>query len=338
MKSHPTIDVAEIRSTFLALQQRICSAVIALEAEVGCAAEFVTDAWQRLEGGDGISCVLEDIRQPTKVFEKAGVNFSHVMGDHLPNSASAARPELEGRSFEALGVSVVMHPHNPFAPTSHMNVRFFIASKAGCDPVWWFGGGFDLTPYYPYVDDCAAWHRAAFELSAPFDARLDAAGHDSVYVRYKHSCDDYFYLKHRQETRGVGGLFVDDLNDGEFDDCFAYINAIGQGYVDAYVPIVRKRCAQAYTDQHKAFQEYRRGRYVEFNLVFDRGTLFGLQTGGRVESILMSLPPKVSWRYDWSPDSDTDEARLADFLRPHDWLDDHAMLQLNGLDTTGETQ
>ena len=247
------------------------------------------------------------------VFEQAGVNFSHVTGGQLPASATAHRPELAGRSFEAMGVSLVIHPQNPYVPTSHANVRFFIAEKEGEEPVWWFGGGFDLTPFYPFKDDVLHWHRTARNLCLPFG--------EDVYPRYKKWCDEYFYIKHRQESRGVGGLFFDDLNTPDFDHCFAFMQAVGAGFSDAYLPIVAKRKDMPFSDRERQFQLYRRGRYVEFNLVWDRGTLFGLQTGGRTESILMSMPPLVRWEYDFHPEPDSPEAALErDFLPVQDWL------------------
>ncbi len=306
------ISSAEVRDYLLALQDRICAA---LETEDG-SARFAEDAWQRENhegagpalGGGGRTRVLER----GAVFEQAGVNFSHVTGASLPPSATASRPELEGRSFEALGVSLVIHPENPHVPTSHANVRFFIAEKEGEAPVWWFGGGYDLTPYYPVHEDVVAWHRVARDACRPFG--------EDVYPRYKAWCDRYFYLKHRGEARGVGGLFYDDLNEGGFDRCFDVTRAVGDSYLDAYLPIVRRRRETPWTDTQRQFQLYRRGRYVEFNLVYDRGTLFGLQSGGRTESILMSLPPLVSWRYNWAPAPGSDEAVLYEFLEPRDWL------------------
>jgi coproporphyrinogen III oxidase len=247
------------------------------------------------------------------VIEKGGVNFSHVFGTQMPASATAHRPELAGRSFEAMGVSLVIHPSNPYIPTSHANVRFFIAEKEGAEPVWWFGGGYDLTPYYGNKDDCRHWHQTAFDACQPFG--------EDIYPRFKKWCDEYFYLKHRDEPRGVGGLFFDDLNELGFDKSFAFMQAVGDSYVDAYRPIMAKRKDTAYGEREREFQLYRRGRYVEFNLVFDRGTLFGLQTGGRTESILMSLPPLVRWEYDWQPEPGTPEAELYDvYLQPCDWL------------------
>ncbi len=297
--------LSQVRQFLLSLQDDICSA---LESEDG-QARFITDEWQREEGGGGRSRVIAD----GAVFEKGGVNFSHVSGASLPPSATAARPELAGRSFQAMGVSLVIHPHNPYVPTSHANVRLFVAEKPGEDPVWWFGGGFDLTPYYANYDDCVAWHQTAAEACAPFG--------EAVYPRFKQWCDDYFYLKHRNEARGVGGLFFDDLNEWDFDTCFAYMRAVGEAYIQAYLPIVQRRRHTEYGERERQFQLYRRGRYVEFNLVYDRGTLFGLQSGGRTESILMSLPPLAAWHYDYSPEPGSPEAALTDeYLQPRDWL------------------
>ncbi|EEW09515.1 coproporphyrinogen III oxidase, aerobic [Vibrio mimicus VM573] len=245
------------------------------------------------------------------VFEQGGVNFSHVFGEQMPGSATAHRPELAGRRFEAMGVSLVMHPKNPYVPTSHANVRFFIAEKEGEAPIWWFGGGFDLTPFYPFVEDCQFWHQTAKNLCAPFGAE--------IYNEHKAWCDRYFYLPHRNETRGIGGLFFDDLNEWPFEQCFAYMQAVGEGYTQAYVPIVEKRKNTPFTERERQFQLYRRGRYVEFNLVLDRGTLFGLQTGGRTESILMSMPPLARWEYAYQPESGTLEAQLSEFLVPREW-------------------
>ncbi|MEZ5536656.1 MAG: oxygen-dependent coproporphyrinogen oxidase [Thiolinea sp.] len=298
-------DIERVKSYLLGLQDDICAQ---LEAEDG-SGRFVEEEWQREAGGGGRTRVLSN----GAVIEQGGVNFSHVYGDQMPPSATAARPELAGRNFQALGVSLVIHPHNPFVPTSHANVRFFIAEKEGEEPVWWFGGGFDLTPYYPFETDCVEWHQTAKTACDPFG--------DDVYPRYKKWCDDYFFLKHRNETRGVGGLFFDDLNQPGFEDSFAFMRSVGDHYIKAYRPIMNRRKDTPFTEQHRDFQLYRRGRYVEFNLVFDRGTLFGLQTGGRTESILMSLPPLVKWRYNWSPEPGSEEARLyEDYLRPRDWL------------------
>jgi coproporphyrinogen III oxidase len=298
--------VGPVSSYLLDLQDRICKAIEQLEED---GHNFSEDQWQREEGGGGRSRVLED----GAVFEKAGINFSHVHGGQLPASATAQRPELAGRSFEALGVSLVIHPRNPYVPTSHANVRFFIAHKENVAPVWWFGGGFDLTPYYGFEGDAVHWHQTAKQACDPFGA--------STYSRYKKWCDDYFYLKHRAEPRGIGGLFFDDLNEPDFENSFAFMRSVGDHYVPAYTPIVEKRKAHPYTERERDFQMYRRGRYVEFNLVYDRGTLFGLQSGGRTESILMSLPPIVKWRYNWQPESGSPEAELYDkFLKPKDWI------------------
>jgi coproporphyrinogen III oxidase len=293
-----------VKEYLLQLQDRICAA---LTAEDGKA--FQQDEWTRAEGGGGRSRVLED----GNVFEKAGVNFSHVYGTQLPPSATANRPELAGRAFQAMGVSLVIHPLNPLVPTSHANVRFFIAEKAGAESVWWFGGGYDLTPYYLNQDDCRHWHQTAKAACEPF-------GND-IYPRYKKWCDDYFHIKHRNEARGIGGLFFDDLNQWDFDKSFAFMQAIGDSYVPAYLPIVARRNNDAYSEAERQFQLYRRGRYVEFNLVYDRGTIFGLQTGGRTESILMSLPPLVRWDYNWQPQAGTREAALYDVLKmPREWV------------------
>lgn len=295
----------QVKSYLLQLQDGICAAL----AEEDGGATFLTDDWQRPEGGGGRSRVLAG----GAVFEKAGVNFSHVQGDSLPPSASASRPELAGRSFEAMGVSLVIHPHNPFVPTSHANVRFFVARKEGEEPVWWFGGGYDLTPYYGNRDDCIAWHQEAAAACEPFG--------EDVYPRYKKWCDEYFYLKHRDEPRGVGGLFFDDLNQWDFETCFAFMRAVGDSYIRAYRPIVARRKDVPYGEREREFQLYRRGRYVEFNLVFDRGTLFGLQSGGRTEAILMSLPPLVRWEYNYQCEPDTPEAELTQYyLQDRDWL------------------
>lgn len=300
-----TINIEEIKSYLLGLQQQICQKL----EEVDGVAKFETDEWQREQGGGGVSRVLRD----GSVFEQGGVNFSHVFGGQLPPSATASRPELAGRSFQAMGVSLVIHPKNPHIPTSHANVRFFIAEKPGEDPVWWFGGGFDLTPFYPRLEDAKHWHHVAKDLCDPFG--------EEVYQEYKDWCDKYFFLKHRNETRGIGGLFFDDLNHWEFDKCFAFMQAVGEGYLDAYVPIVEKRKDEAFTQEERDFQLYRRGRYVEFNLLYDRGTLFGIQSGGRTESILMSMPPLARWQYDYQPDDDAKEAVLyRSFLKPRDWL------------------
>lgn len=301
--TQPNLEV--VKDYLLTLQDDICAQ---LEEEDGTA-KFVEDSWTRESGGGGRTRVTTN----GTVIEQGGVNFSHVYGDKMPPSATAARPELAGRNFQAVGVSLVIHPNNPYIPTSHANVRFFIAEKAGEAPVWWFGGGFDLTPYYGFEEDCAHWHQTAKDACDPFGA--------DVYARYKKWCDEYFYLKHRDEPRGIGGLFFDDLNKPGFDDSFAFMRSVGDHYIKAYRPIMQRRKDMEYGERERDFQLYRRGRYVEFNLVFDRGTLFGLQSGGRTESILMSLPPLVKWRYDWSPEAGSDEARLySDFLRARDWV------------------
>jgi coproporphyrinogen III oxidase len=288
------------------LQDRICQGI---EQEDGTT--FKTDVWAREQGGGGRTRVMSK----GNIFEKGGVNFSHVSGNKLPVSATALRPELEGRSFQALGVSLVLHPENPYVPTSHANVRFFIAEKEGEEPVWWFGGGYDLTPYYGFEEDCVHWHRIAKKACDPFDPER--------YSKYKKWCDDYFYLKHRAEPRGIGGLFFDDLNEGGFESCFEFMQSVGDSFLEAYLPIVQKRKSMTYGDRERQFQLLRRGRYVEFNLVFDRGTLFGLQSGGRTESILMSLPPMVAWEYDAQPASGSPEAALTErFLISRDWLAD----------------
>lgn len=289
----------------MGLQDRICTGVEAIDQT----AKFCTDSWNRDGGGAGRSRVISE----GAVFEKGGVNFSHVFGEKLPPSASATRPELAGRSFQAMGVSLVIHPDNPMVPTSHANFRFFIAEKPGEEPVWWFGGGYDLTPYYGFDEDCEHWHGTAKRACEQFDATL--------YPRFKKQCDEYFYLKHRDEPRGIGGLFFDDFNELPFEECFEMVKALGDSYLEAYLPIVERRKNLSFTEQNKRFQCYRRGRYVEFNLVYDRGTLFGLQSGvGRIESILMSLPPVVRWDYDWHPEAGTEEARLyTDYLRFREW-------------------
>ena len=298
-------DINAVREYLLLLQDSICKG---LESADGVG-KFVEDSWQREAGGGGRTRLMTD----GAVFEQGGVNFSEVFGDNLPASATAARPELAGRRFTALGVSLVMHPHSPYVPTSHANVRFFIAEKDGEAPIWWFGGGYDLTPYYGFADDARHWHQTALKACQPFG--------EAVYPQYKKWCDEYFYLKHRNEARGVGGLFFDDLNEWGFDKSFAFMQAVGSSYLDAYLPIVQKRISMEYGERERDFQLYRRGRYVEFNLVYDRGTLFGLQSGGRTESILMSLPPLVKWRYNWQPEAGSAEAKLySDFLPPRDWL------------------
>lgn len=305
--SEPSNDpeVTAVKDYLLKLQDRICS-TLEQEDGAGC---FMEDTWERAAGGGGRSRVLSE----GAVFEQGGVNFSHVFGAGLPVSATAQRPELAGRRFEALGVSLVIHPRNPYIPTSHANIRFFLATKEDAAPIWWFGGGFDLTPYYPFEEDAIHWHHTAREACLPFG--------EEVYSRYKKWCDEYFYLKHRGETRGIGGLFFDDLNEWGFQRCFEFMQSVGNHYLLAYLPIVQRRKSLSYGERERDFQLYRRGRYVEFNLLYDRGTLFGLQSGGRTESILMSLPPLVKWRYNWLPAAGTPEARLYEkFLQPYDWL------------------
>ena len=298
------MNVPDVIAYLRGLHDRITHAVEAADG----GATFRRDAWQRAAGGGGETRVLRD----GAVFEQAGINFSHVTGDQLPASASAQRPELAGASFEATGVSLVVHPRNPYVPTSHANVRFFVALKEAQPVAWWFGGGFDLTPCYPFEEDVVHWHRAAKAACDPFGA--------DVYAKYKDWCDRYFYLKHRSETRGAGGLFFDDLNEWGFERSFAFMRSVGDAYAPAYLPLVEKRKDTAYGERERNFQLYRRGRYVEFNLVYDRGTLFGLQSGGRTESILMSLPPMVRWEYGYTPEPGSAEAKLADYLHPRDWL------------------
>lgn len=301
--SAPNIEA--VKEYLLGLQDSICNALEKVDGE----GSFFQDEWQREKGGGGRTRVLAD----GAVIEKGGVNFSHVFGDKLPGSATAHRPELAGRNFQAMGVSLVIHPRNPYIPTSHANVRFFIAEKEGEDPVWWFGGGFDLTPYYGNDEDCQFWHQKAKDACDPFG--------EDIYPHFKKWCDEYFHLKHRDEPRGVGGLFFDDLNEYGFDTSFALMQSIGNAYIDAYAPIIERNKDREYGERQRDFQLHRRGRYVEFNLVYDRGTLFGLQSGGRTESILMSLPPEVRWGYDWKPEPDSEEAILYDrYLKPRDWL------------------
>jgi coproporphyrinogen III oxidase len=299
-------DIQAVKTYLLDLQDRICQGIEGEEPE----ARFQEDNWTYESGiGGGRTRVLAG----GQVIEQGGVNFSHVTGKTLPPSATAHRADLAGRGFQALGVSLVIHPRNPYVPTSHANVRFFIAEKENEPPVWWFGGGFDLTPYYPFEEDAVAWHRVARDACVPFG--------EQVYPRYKQWCDEYFFLKHRNETRGVGGLFFDDLNEGGFDRCFDFLRSVGDHYPKAYLPIVQRRKSTPYGEREREFQLYRRGRYVEFNLVYDRGTLFGLQSGGRTESILMSLPPVAHWRYNWKPEPGSAEDNLyQNFLKPRDWL------------------
>lgn len=296
----------DVKYYLTGLQDSICKAVEALDGR----AQFLEDSWSRPGGGGGRTRVMAD----GALFEQGGINFSHVHGEGLPPSATAARPELAGASFEAMGVSLVLHPHNPYVPTTHANVRFFIARPPERAPVWWFGGGFDLTPYYGFKEDCVHWHTVARDACAPFG--------EGIYPRFKRWCDEYFYLKHRDEPRGIGGLFFDDFNEGGFDNAFALTRAVGDAFIPAYQPIVERRAGMAFGERERDFQLYRRGRYVEFNLVYDRGTLFGLQSGGRTESILMSMPPEVRWRYQWQPAAGSPEARLYEqFLVHQDWVD-----------------
>jgi coproporphyrinogen III oxidase len=295
---------SNVKTYLLGLQNRIVAALEGVDGK-----EFIRDTWERPEGGGGISRLIEE----GNVFERGGVGFSHVTGRNLPPSAAASRPELAGRHWEAMGVSLVLHPRNPYAPTVHMNVRFFTAMAEGFDPVWWFGGGMDLTPYYGFAEDAQHFHRTCRDALAPYG--------DGLHPRFKTWCDEYFYLKHRQEPRGVGGIFFDDYHEQDFAHSFAMMQSVGDHFLPAYLPLLERRKDTPYGERERDFQAYRRGRYVEFNLVFDRGTLFGLQSGGRTESILMSLPPLVRWEYNYTPEPGTPEARLyADFLRPRDWL------------------
>lgn len=301
-----TPDLKAVKAYLLSLQTKICLALEGVETGT----HFTEDAWQYESGdGGGRTRILRD----GSVFEQAGVNFSHVIGTKLPPSATAQRPELAGMGFQAVGVSLVIHPKNPYVPTTHANVRFFLAEKEEAKPVWWFGGGMDLTPYYPFEEDVIAWHLAIKKLCTPF-------GPD-VYPRYKKWCDDYFFLKHRNETRGVGGIFFDDLHEWGFERCFQFLQSVGDGFAPTFLDIVNRRKDLPYQNREIEFQRYRRGRYVEFNLVYDRGTLFGLQSGGRTESILMSLPPVVHWKYDWKPEAGSaEEVLYRDYLRPRDWI------------------
>lgn len=300
------IDSKAVYSYLQGLQARIIESVELVDGKT-----FLHDGWQRPEGGGGNSCMLEE----GNVFERAGIGFSHVLGNKLPPAASVAHPEAAGRPWEAIGVSLVFHPRNPMIPTVHMNVRFFVAkaSNETEQDIWWFGGGMDLTPYYGFEEDCVHFHRTAKEALTPFG--------EGLYPRFKKDCDEYFYLKHRQEPRGIGGVFFDDFNELGFEKSFAMLRAIGDAFTQAYLPIVQRRKDTAYGERERDFQAYRRGRYVEFNLVFDRGTLFGLQSNGRTESILLSMPPIVKWRYDWKPETGSPEAKLyTDFLIDKNWI------------------
>ncbi len=300
----PTDAISLVKDYLLQFQNQACKEFEAIDGK-----SFITDEWERPLGGGGISKVLEN----GHIFSKACVNFSHVQGNELPPSASLVRPELAKASFHALGVSIVLHPHNPFVPTSHANVRFFIAEQEDKQPQWWFGGGFDLTPYYGFEEDCQHWHLTARDACLPFG--------EHIYPLFKNNCDNYFFLKHRNEARGIGGLFFDDFVEGGFENAFNLMKSISMHFLKGYVPIVNRRKACPFTEKEKAFQLYRRGRYVEFNLVYDRGTLFGLQSGGRTESILLSLPPEVHWLYDWRPLPDSAEEKLyTDFLPARDWI------------------
>ncbi len=302
------INIKHIRQYLLGLQDHICDALLQLDGDL----IRTEDKWTREAGGGGRSCIMRQ----GKVFEQAGMNFSHVYGEGLPASATAHRPELVGRPFQSLGDSLIVHPLNPYVPTVHMNVRFFMAERTGEEPIWWFGGGFDLTPYYGFGEDARYWHKIAKAACVGF-------GGNDTYYRYKKWCDDYFFLKHRREARGIGGLFFDDLNEWGYEACFAFMRSIGDHFLQAYMPIVKRRMQTVYGERERNFQLYRRGRYVEFNLIQDRGTLFGLQSGGRTESILISLPPMVRWEYGWRPKPGSVEAELYDvFLKPRDWLED----------------
>ncbi len=303
-KPPSTADFQEVKDYLQSLQRAICNGM----EQTDGAAKFQDDAWSREQGGGGLTRVLRG----GQVFEQAGVAFSHIHGPELPKPATVARPELAGCSFQAMGVSLVIHPQNPWVPTSHMNVRLFVAEAQDKQPIWWFGGGYDLTPFYPNLEDIQHWHRTAKAACDPFG--------DEVYPEYKDYCDRYFYLRHRKETRGVGGLFFDDLNSWPFATCFNFMRSVGDSYLKAYLPIVEQRKNREFDNRQKEFQRYRRGRYVEFNLLYDRGTLFGLQSDGRTESILMSMPPSVSWKYNWQPQPDTEEAMLYRCLKPRDWL------------------
>ena len=297
--------IEQVKKYLIDLQQTICSEIELLDG----GSVFEQDYWSRDDQrGNGVTCIISN----GNVFEKGGVNFSIIRGDKMPKSATALRPELEGRQYTALGVSLVLHPDNPFIPTAHANVRFFVAEEQGKDPIWWFGGGFDLTPYYGFDEDSVHWHEIAKKACIPFG--------EDVYPKYKKWCDDYFYLIHRNEQRGIGGLFFDDLN-GDFEKCFDFMKSVGSHFTEAYIPIAKKRMNTTFSEKEKDFQLYRRGRYVEFNLIYDRGTLFGLQSGGRTESILMSLPPRAQWSYQYKIEPGSEEEKLTSyFLKPKDWV------------------
>jgi coproporphyrinogen III oxidase len=304
MKKIIDSDIDKVRQYLQELQKNIISMAYEYDNK-----NFYEDSWSRNEGGGGITCVLQD----GSCFDKVGVNFSDISGDQLPEAATNIRPELQGRNYQAMGVSVVCHPKNPHIPTAHLNVRLFIAYNKNSNPVWWFGGGFDMTPYYGYEEDAIHWHKTANEVCSPFGKE--------IYDEYKKNCDDYFHIKHRKEQRGIGGIFFDDLNMWEFEKCFNFIKSVGNGFIKAYEPILKKRLNESYNDKQKDFQLFRRGRYAEFNLVYDRGTLFGLQSNGRTESILMSMPPLVKWKYKYEIEKDSDEEKLySNFLVPKKWI------------------
>lgn len=310
-----SLNVDEVKHYLLGLQESLCTQLY----EFNNNKPFHTDEWTNPSGGGGRTRVVDDldadrtISMSSAPIEKGGVNFSHVYGKALPAAATAKRPEIAGKPFQAMGVSSVMHPLNPFVPTAHMNVRLFVADYESDNPVWWFGGGYDLTPYYPFDEDVIHWHRQAKAACDPFG--------EDYYQRFKAWCDEYFFLKHRNETRGIGGLFFDDFNEGGFDQSFQFMQSVGNSFAKAYLPILHNRIDTPFTESHQAFQHYRRGRYVEFNLLYDRGTIFGLQSGGRIESILMSLPAHVSWKYNWQAQPDLPESRLTEnYLKPKDWL------------------
>ena len=304
MKKIIDSDIDKVRQYLQELQKNIISMAYKYDNK-----NFYEDSWSRDEGGGGITCVLQD----GSCFDKVGVNFSDISGDQLPEAATNIRPELQGRNYQAMGVSVVCHPKNPHIPTAHLNVRLFIAYNKKSNPVWWFGGGFDMTPYYGYEEDAIHWHKTANEVCSPFGKE--------IYDEYKKNCDDYFHIKHRKEQRGIGGIFFDDLNIWEFEKCFNFIKSVGNGFIKAYEPILKKRLNESYNDKQKDFQLFRRGRYAEFNLVYDRGTLFGLQSNGRTESILMSMPPLVKWKYKYEIEKDSDEEKLYNnFLVPKKWI------------------
>ena len=303
--SDQNYNLNSVKTFLINLQTTITSTLTKIDGKENC----TSDVWDRPEGGGGESMILKD----GAIFEQAGVGFSHIHGSELPPSATKARPELAGKQFQAMGISLVIHPLNPYIPTTHANLRFFLAKDNKGKAIWWFGGGFDLTPYYPFLEDVVTWHQNAYDACIQFG--------DELYPRYKKWCDDYFYLKHREETRGVGGLFFDDLNELGFEKSFNFIKAVGNQFLEAYIPIVNSRKNHPYGEREQKFQQYRRGRYVEFNLLYDRGTLFGLQSGGRTESILMSLPPKVQWEYNWKPEPGSPEELLyTKYLKPNDWL------------------